>query len=110
MRQRWLGLDAPRGGGVGPKRLADRSRAFTLSISRLRGRAFVRRELKSSRATSVTLSTARLNGSSFALEGRVKPLSFRHNWRAEARISSSVAGGAKLCRVFMFLHIGFFLV
>src|SRR5207248_6039111 len=94
----------------GPKRLAERARAFKVSNSRLRGGAFVTREFKSSQATSVTLSTARLKASSFALEGLVKPLSFRTNCRADARISSSVAGGAKLCRVLMFLHIGFFLV
>ena len=38
--------------------------------------------------------------------GPVKPLSLRTNWRDEARISSSVAGGLKLCSVFMFRHIG----
>src|SRR5207249_12315325 len=82
----------------------------TRRSSDLRGGAFVTRERKSSQATSVTLSTARLKVSSFALEGLVKPLSFRTNCRADARISSSVAGGAKLCRVLMFLHMGFFLV
>src|SRR5207249_9729431 len=71
----------------------------TRRSSDLRGGAFVTRERKSSQATSVTLSTARLKVSSFALEGLVKPLSFRTNCRADARISSSVAGGAKLCRV-----------
>jgi hypothetical protein len=35
----------------------------------------------------------------------VVPLSFRTNWSAEARISSSVAGGSKFDRVLMFRHI-----
>src|SRR5262249_53398671 len=39
------------------------------------------------------------------LEGLVKPLSFRTNWRDDARISSSVAGGLKLCRVLMLRHM-----
>jgi hypothetical protein len=33
------------------------------------------------------------------------PLSFRTNWSADARISSSVAGGSKLASVLMFRHI-----
>ena len=35
----------------------------------------------------------------------MKPLSFRTNWSADARISSSVAGGLKLCSVLMFRHM-----
>jgi len=53
-------------------------------------------ERKSSRATSVTRSTAESNAGSFAFDGCVNPLNFRTNWIADARISSSVAGGAKL--------------
>src|SRR5437868_14922821 len=46
-----------------------------------------------------------MKAGSLTLEGRVKPLSFLTNWRADARISSSVAGGAKLCSVLMFRHM-----
>ena len=35
----------------------------------------------------------------------MKPLSLRTNWSAEAWISSCVAGGLKLCSVFMFRHM-----
>ena len=45
------------------------------------------------------------NTISFALEGFVNPLNFRTNWTEEARISSSVAGGSKLCKVLMFRHM-----
>src|SRR5215510_7739491 len=38
-------------------------------------------------------------------DGFVVPLSFRTNCKAEARISSGVAGGSKLARVLMFRHI-----
>src|SRR4051795_9994868 len=44
--------------------------------------------------------------SAFACEGLVEPLILRTYWSAEAWISSSVAGGSKLWRVRMFLHIG----
>ena len=37
----------------------------------------------------------------------MKPLSLRTNCTEDARISSSVAGGLKLCRVLMFRHIVF---
>src|SRR4029079_5795532 len=40
-----------------------------------------------------------------AFEGLLKPESLRTNWSAEARISSSVAGGEKLCSVLMLRHI-----
>jgi hypothetical protein len=46
-----------------------------------------------------------LNASSFALDGVVNPESFRTNWSDEARISSFVAGGEKLCRVLMARHM-----
>ena len=41
----------------------------------------------------------------FPDDGLVKPLSLRTNCRADARISSSVAGGSKLNSVLMFLHM-----
>src|SRR2546427_3583580 len=56
-------------------------------------------------AAVVTSSTARLNTAAFAWEGRAVPLSLRTNCSADARISSSVAGGAKLARVLMLRHI-----
>src|SRR5262249_51412420 len=87
------------------KRCAARSRAFAASISRSRGGAVVTRASSNSCAVCVTCSTARLKAAWFALEGRVNPLSLRTNCSAEARISSSVAGGSKLCSVLMFRHM-----
>jgi hypothetical protein len=49
---------------------------------------------------------ARSKAASFVFDGFVKPQIFRTNWSDAARISSSVAGGSKLNRVLMFLHIG----
>src|ERR1019366_3821452 len=56
-------------------------------------------------AAAVTSSTAALKAASFTRDGRAVPLSFRTNWSADARISSSVAGGSKFARVLMFRHI-----
>src|SRR5687767_13884930 len=56
-------------------------------------------------ADAVTSSTARLKAASLAREGRVVPLSFRTNWSADARISSSVAGGSKFASVLMLRHM-----
>jgi hypothetical protein len=53
----------------------------------------------------VDLVVERLNAASLALDGRVKPDSLQTNWSALARISSSVAGGLKLCSVLVFRHI-----
>src|ERR1700730_19227229 len=75
------------------------------SASRSRGGALVTRDRSNSRAASDTWSTARSKASWFAWEGRVKPLSFRTNCREDAWISSSVAGGLKLCSVLMLRHI-----
>ena len=88
------------------KRSAALARAFEASTSRSRGGALVTSEPSSSWAACATWSTARLNASSLAFEGRVHPLNLRTNWRDEARISSSVAGGSKLCSVLMFRHMG----
>src|SRR5437588_9745133 len=87
------------------KRSAARARAFAASSWRSRGGALVTRESNSSRAASLTRSTARTNAGSLILEGRVNPLSFLTNWRADARISSSVADGLKLWSVLMFRHM-----
>src|SRR5262249_58169243 len=62
-----------------PKRLAALTLALAASASRSRGGAFVTREVRSSWAAWATSATARLNASSFAFDGRVKPLSFRTN-------------------------------
>jgi hypothetical protein len=56
-------------------------------------------------AAAVTSSTARRKTASFARDGVFMPLSLRTNCRAEARISSSVAGGAKFASVLMFRHM-----
>src|SRR5262249_48139593 len=79
--------------------------AFDASTSRSRGGALVTRESRSSWAACATWSTARLNAGSLALDGRVKPLSFRTNCREEARISSFVAGGLKVWSVLMLPHL-----
>src|SRR5262249_27904718 len=107
----WIGSGvSPR--GLNPRRASDerkrsaaRARAFAASTSRSRGGAVVTRASSNSCATCATCSTARLNAAWFALDGRVNPLSLRTNCRADARISSSVAGGSKLCSVLMFRHM-----
>ncbi len=50
-------------------------------------------------------STAARNESSFAFDGLLNPLIFLTNWSEASRISSSVAGGSKLKRVLILLHI-----
>ena len=50
---------------------------------------------------------ARWNAASLAFDGALNPLSFRTNCSEAARISASVAGGSKLKRVLMLLHISF---
>jgi hypothetical protein len=72
---------------------------------RSRGGAVVTSESISLRAAVVTSSTARLNAASFAFDGFVVPLSFRTNCSADARISSGVAGGAKLASTLMLRHM-----
>src|SRR5206468_11276562 len=101
-----LGVDAGDLAGYRePKRVADRARAFAASASRSRAGALVTSESSSSRAACATWSTARAKATSLVLEGRLKPLSLRTNCRDDARISSSVAGGAKLCSVLMLRHM-----
>src|SRR5262249_1347699 len=77
--------------------------------SRSRGGALVTSEPSSSRAADVTCSTARSNAGSFAREGFVKPESLRTNCSADARISSSEAGGGKVWRGLRFRHTAEFL-
>jgi len=88
-----------------PKRSSERWRSRAASISRSRGGALVTREARSFRAAAVVSSTARSKAASLAFDGLVKPLSFRTNWMADARISSSVTGGSKLKRVLMLRHM-----
>src|SRR5256712_10138591 len=88
------------------KRAAVLARAFEASTSRSRDGAVVTSEARSSRTAGATWSTARVNATSLALEGRVNPLSFRTNCSEDARTSSSVAGGLKLYSVLMLRHIG----
>lgn len=87
------------------KRLRARTCAFRASSSRFRGGALVRSEWIKRLAAAATSSTALLKASSFARDGRVAPLSFRTNWTAAARISSSLAGGSMFARDLIFLHI-----
>ena len=49
-------------------------------------------------------STARSKAASFCFDGCVVPLTLRTNCNDADWISSRVAGGSKLYRVFMFLH------
>ena len=88
-----------------PYRFAVRVFAFNASVSRLRGGALATSDSRRWCAAWVTSSTARLNASSFACDGFVNPDSFRTNWSDEARISSFVAGGEKLCSVLMARHM-----
>src|SRR5260370_42100869 len=87
------------------KRSTPLARAFEASTSRSRGGAFVTSASSRARAARATSSTVWANGASFALDGFEKPLNFRTNCRDDARISSSVAGGLKLCSVLMLRHM-----
>ena len=84
-----------------PKRMRDFSMCLRISTSRSFGGAFVIQPWTRRPAAAATSSTARSKSSSFAFEGLFAPLSLRTNWSDEARISASVAGGAKLARVRM---------
>src|SRR5205085_11283742 len=86
-------------------RLVALARALRSSSSRFRGAALVCSESINRCAAEATLSTARLKAASFARDGRVDPLSLRTNCTAAARISSSLAGGAKLASVLMLRHM-----
>src|SRR5215204_1146386 len=93
-----------------PNRSRDRARAFSASTSRSRTGAVVCSWSSSRRAASETSVTARWNAAAFACDGALKPESLRTNCSAEARISSSLAGGAKLNSVRMLRHIAWLLV
>lgn len=53
-----------------------------------------------------TSSTARSNASTFRRDGSRNPLTFRTNWSAAARISSSLAGTVPSRSRLMLLHMG----
>ena len=57
------------------------------------------------RAASETSVTARLKAASLDCDGLLKPDNLRTNCSAEARISSSVAGGSKLNSVLILRHM-----
>src|SRR5882672_2337225 len=74
-------------------------------MSRWRGSAVVTSESTRTLAAAAMSAMARSNAASFAFEGTLKPLSLRTNCNEASRISTSVAGGSKLKRVLMFLHM-----
>src|SRR5947209_5110343 len=82
-----------------------RAWALTASSVRFLRDAFVSSELRRLLSTAAIASTAAKKAASLALDGEFMPLTLRTNCNAAARISSSVAGGSKLKRILMFLHI-----
>src|SRR5690606_26997212 len=70
------------------------------------GGALVTSDRTSRSAAVVPSSTARLTASSSAFDASFVPLSLRTNCSAEARISSSVAGGRNFASVLMLRHMG----
>lgn len=88
-----------------PKRWAERARALAASISLFLGKAVVTSEPSRVADACVISLTARLNAASFAADGFTLPLIFRTNCRAAALSSTSVAGGSKLYKTLMFLHM-----
>src|SRR6201996_3895902 len=101
--------DAPRTGGgaaYAAKRCSERAFALAASTSRFFGGAVVTRWSSSLRVAASTSATACSKAASLACEGLLEPLILRTYWRAEEWVSSAVAGGSKLWRVLMFLHMG----
>src|SRR5713101_2077321 len=88
-----------------PNLSAARALAFAAASSRFFGGAFVSSERRRRIEMPAISSTAARNEPSFAFDGLLKPLIFLTNWSEAARTSSSVTGGSKLKRVFIFLHI-----
>jgi hypothetical protein len=86
-------------------RRADRNSALAASSSLFLVGEFVVKEFKRSREAASISSIARKKAASLDFDGLLNPLTFLTNWRAAARISSSVTGGSKLNRVLMLLHI-----
>lgn len=87
------------------KRFAARSFARAATVSRSRGAAVVDNDAIKLIAEFAISSTARLKGSSFAWEGRVKPEILRTNCSDASRTSVSEAGGSKLNSGRMLRHI-----
>jgi len=75
-----------------------------LFFAALRGRRGFERVEQAS-ADGGDLVDGCVEGVFVALEGLLKPLIFRTNWREALRISWSVTGGSKLKRFLMFRHM-----
>src|SRR5437899_12860328 len=88
-----------------PNLSAARAFAFRASSSRFFGDALLWSECRRRVETPAISSTAARKAPSFAFDGWLKPLIFLTNCSDAARISSSVAGGSKLNKGRMFLHI-----
>src|SRR5947209_19927834 len=88
-----------------PKRWADRALAFTASSARFFLGAVVSSDRRRRAETPAISSIAASNAPSLLLDGLLKPLIFRTNWRDAALISSSVTGGSKLNNGLMFRHM-----
>jgi hypothetical protein len=86
--------------------LRKRLRARAATFSRFLGAADVSSTAIKALERAVISSTARVNASSLAAEGLLKPLIFRTNCRAALLISASVEGGSKLNSGRMLRHIG----
>jgi hypothetical protein len=86
-------------------RRAERNCALAASSSLFLVGEFVVKEFKRLREAASISSIARKKAASLDFDGLLNPLTFLTNWRAAARISSSVTGGSKLNRVLMLLHI-----
>jgi hypothetical protein len=84
---------------------AERARALAASSMRSFGGELVSSDLKRVLVAVAISSTAARKAASLAFDGLLKPLTLRTNCNEAARISSSVAGGSKLKRLLMFLHI-----
>jgi hypothetical protein len=91
-----------------PNLRAERAFALAISISRFLLGAVVTMDANRVLIVALTSSTAWLKAVSLACEGFVVPQTLRTNCREAASISSCVAGGSKLNRVLMFLHMVLF--
>ena len=103
-----LGPDRRESFDVGVFEGVSRSRAQEIAVlahGLVFGGALVTSCSSRSLVTAATASTASSKASALAWDGLVEPLILRTYCRAEAWISSSVAGGSKLWRVRMFLHM-----
>ena len=90
---------------VAPARAGGDGKAAFEQLKWLACGAVVTRWSSSLRVAASTASTASAKASALACEGLVEPLILRTYWSADAWVSSVVAGGSKLWRVLMFLHM-----